>query len=209
MDRNPNKQNNRPPRRQQGNEGRPNNQQKRGRGGQNQVLLTVNGMRALGHRTALVVHPAGELRRRAAECEHLEAGEAGPRVSEVLALFLCDRRDRSQHDHGRNRQFDGQRREAERAADRTRGEGEAGMKLASTSKLRAAQAEQRDIEGALQSSFRDLGDGDRRRRREGSLYQTHRLAGERGEASRNARLLESAHCRSERFLICRQESHAQ
>jgi len=37
------------------------------RGGQNQVLLTVNGLRALGHRAALVAHPDGELRRRAAE----------------------------------------------------------------------------------------------------------------------------------------------
>src|SRR5437773_5921353 len=37
------------------------------RGGQNQVLLTVNGLRALGHRAALVRHPDGERRRRAAE----------------------------------------------------------------------------------------------------------------------------------------------
>src|SRR2546429_1813525 len=37
------------------------------RGGQTQVLLTVNGLRALGHRAALVAHPDGELRRRAAE----------------------------------------------------------------------------------------------------------------------------------------------
>jgi glycosyltransferase involved in cell wall biosynthesis len=37
------------------------------RGGQNQVLLTVNGLRAIGHRAALVAHPDGELRRRAAE----------------------------------------------------------------------------------------------------------------------------------------------
>src|SRR5712664_1191171 len=37
------------------------------RGGQNQVLLTVSGLRALGHRAALVAHPDGELRRRAAE----------------------------------------------------------------------------------------------------------------------------------------------
>ena len=37
------------------------------RGGQNQVLLTVNGLRAIGQRTALVAHPDGELRRRAAE----------------------------------------------------------------------------------------------------------------------------------------------
>jgi glycosyltransferase involved in cell wall biosynthesis len=37
------------------------------RGGQNQVLLTVNGLRAIGHRTALVAHPDGELRRRSAE----------------------------------------------------------------------------------------------------------------------------------------------
>ena len=37
------------------------------RGGQNQVLLTVNGLRAIGDRAALVAHPDGELRRRAAE----------------------------------------------------------------------------------------------------------------------------------------------
>jgi glycosyltransferase involved in cell wall biosynthesis len=37
------------------------------RGGQNQALLTVLGLRAEGHRTVLVAHPAGELRRRAAE----------------------------------------------------------------------------------------------------------------------------------------------
>ena len=37
------------------------------RGGQNQVLLTVLGLRARGHRAALVAHPEGELRRRASE----------------------------------------------------------------------------------------------------------------------------------------------
>ena len=37
------------------------------RGGQNQVLLTVNGLRAIGERAVLVAHPDGELRRRAAE----------------------------------------------------------------------------------------------------------------------------------------------
>jgi glycosyltransferase involved in cell wall biosynthesis len=37
------------------------------RGGQNQVLVTVLGLRSLGHRTALVAHPTGELRRRAEE----------------------------------------------------------------------------------------------------------------------------------------------
>lgn len=37
------------------------------RGGQNQVLLTVMGLLAAGERTLLVGHPAGELRRRAAE----------------------------------------------------------------------------------------------------------------------------------------------
>src|SRR5215213_10308129 len=37
------------------------------RGGQNQVLVTVLGLRALGHRTVLVAHPSGELRRRAQE----------------------------------------------------------------------------------------------------------------------------------------------
>jgi glycosyltransferase involved in cell wall biosynthesis len=37
------------------------------RGGQNQVLLTVNGLLEIGHRAALVAHPDGVLRRRAAE----------------------------------------------------------------------------------------------------------------------------------------------
>jgi L-malate glycosyltransferase len=37
------------------------------RGGQNQVLLTVNGLRAIGHRAALVAHPGGELRQRVQE----------------------------------------------------------------------------------------------------------------------------------------------
>ena len=37
------------------------------RGGQNQVLLTVNGLRAIGQRAAIVAHPNGELRKRVAE----------------------------------------------------------------------------------------------------------------------------------------------
>jgi glycosyltransferase involved in cell wall biosynthesis len=37
------------------------------RGGQNQVLLTVNGLQAIGHRAALVAHPNGQLRQRAIE----------------------------------------------------------------------------------------------------------------------------------------------
>jgi L-malate glycosyltransferase len=37
------------------------------RGGQNQVLLTVNGLRSIGHRAALVAHPDGELRQRMEE----------------------------------------------------------------------------------------------------------------------------------------------
>jgi glycosyltransferase involved in cell wall biosynthesis len=37
------------------------------RGGQNQVLVTVLGLRAIGHRTLLVAHSAGELRQRAKE----------------------------------------------------------------------------------------------------------------------------------------------
>jgi len=37
------------------------------RGGQNQVLLTVNGLRSIGQRAALVAHPHGELRQRMQE----------------------------------------------------------------------------------------------------------------------------------------------
>src|SRR5512134_1457005 len=37
------------------------------RGGQNQVLVTVLGLRSLGHRAVLVAHARGELRQRAEE----------------------------------------------------------------------------------------------------------------------------------------------
>ena len=37
------------------------------RGGQNQVMNTLMGLRALGHRTLLVAHSEGELRQRAKE----------------------------------------------------------------------------------------------------------------------------------------------
>jgi glycosyltransferase involved in cell wall biosynthesis len=37
------------------------------RGGQNQVLVTVMGLRALGHRTTLIAHPSGQLRQRVEE----------------------------------------------------------------------------------------------------------------------------------------------
>src|SRR5438876_8947111 len=53
------------------------------RGGQNQVLLTVNGLRAEGHRAALVAHPNGELRRRAAE--GLELIPLAPRMEVDLS----------------------------------------------------------------------------------------------------------------------------
>jgi glycosyltransferase involved in cell wall biosynthesis len=53
------------------------------RGGQNQVLLTVNGLRAMGHRAALVAHPDGELRRRAAE--GLELVPLAPRTEMDLS----------------------------------------------------------------------------------------------------------------------------
>ena len=53
------------------------------RGGQNQVLLTVNGLRAIGHRAALVAHPNGELRRRAEE--GLELVPLAPRTEMDLS----------------------------------------------------------------------------------------------------------------------------
>lgn len=53
------------------------------RGGQNQVLLTVNGLRAMGQRAALVAHPDGELRKRATE--GLELIPLAPRAEMDLA----------------------------------------------------------------------------------------------------------------------------
>src|SRR3984893_483499 len=56
------------------------------RGGQNQLLLTVNGLREIGHRAALVAHPDGELRRRAAE--GLELIPLAPRTEMDLSAAL-------------------------------------------------------------------------------------------------------------------------
>src|SRR6185436_18739534 len=53
------------------------------RGRQNQVLLTVNGLRSIGQRAALVAHPDGELRRRAAE--GLELVPIAPRTEMDLS----------------------------------------------------------------------------------------------------------------------------
>src|SRR5215813_13652015 len=53
------------------------------RGGQNQVLLTVNGLRSIGQRAALVAHPDGELRRRAEE--GLELVPLAPRTEMDLS----------------------------------------------------------------------------------------------------------------------------
>ncbi len=68
------------------------------RGGQNQVLLTVMGLRAAGHRTMLVAHPSGELRRRAAEGldliplapDHELDLKAGWKLSRALARLTPD-----------------------------------------------------------------------------------------------------------------------
>jgi len=53
------------------------------RGGQNQVLLTVNGLHARGHRVVLVAHPDGELGNRAAD--GLELIPIAPRTEMDLA----------------------------------------------------------------------------------------------------------------------------
>ena len=68
------------------------------RGGQNQVLLTVNGLRAAGHRAMLIAHPSGELRRRAEEGlelvplapDHELDLKAGWRLSRVLKRVKPD-----------------------------------------------------------------------------------------------------------------------
>ena len=73
------------------------------RGGQNQVLLTVLGLRAQGHRAALVAHPDGELRRRAAEGPDLipiaSSGEMGLRAAWQLSRVLKVLRPTMVHAH--------------------------------------------------------------------------------------------------------------
>ena len=62
------------------------------RGGQNQVLLTVLGLRAQGHRAVLAAQPGGELLRRAAEGPDLipiaSSGEMGFRAAWQLSRVL-------------------------------------------------------------------------------------------------------------------------
>jgi len=73
------------------------------RGGQNQVLLTVLGLRTQGHRTALVAHPDGELQRRAAEGPDLvpiaSSGEMGFRAAWQLSRVLRALRPAVVHAH--------------------------------------------------------------------------------------------------------------
>ena len=56
------------------------------RGGQNQVLLTVNGLRSIGQRAALVAHPDGELRRRVRRRTRADSDRAANRNGPVGRL---------------------------------------------------------------------------------------------------------------------------
>ena len=95
------------------------------RGGQNQVLLTVNGLRAIGHRAALVAHPGGELRRRAAE--GLELIPIAPRTEMDLSAAWRFSRHRQAAGAGRHprprpaRRRDGGAGAVDRAAAAARG----------------------------------------------------------------------------------------
>ena len=151
---------------------------------------------------------AGLVGRRTAEREHFEAREPGPRVGQILAFLLRDRRDRAQHDRRRNRQLYRQRGEAEGAADRPRGAGEPGMKLAAAGEAAVPQAEQSDVERPFQGMLRHLGDRRRGRRRQRPLHKPDRLAGERREPPGEARAFEPPHRCGESFLIRRREIHA-
>src|SRR5262249_60011881 len=54
-----------------------------GRGGETQVIVTVMGLRAIGHRTALIAHPDGELRQRGKE--GLDLTPLAPRIEMDLS----------------------------------------------------------------------------------------------------------------------------
>ena len=92
------------------------------RGGQNQVLLTVLGLRARGHRVTLVAHPDGELRRRAAD-----AGEVIPLAPRMemdlsaawkLSRLLRERRPDIVHAHDAHAAHDDDHRH-QRSRDRS------------------------------------------------------------------------------------------
>ena len=80
------------------------------RGGQNQVLLTVLGLRARGHRTALVAHPDGELYRRASDdgpdlIPIAFSGELDLRAAWQLSRVLRTMRPTVVHAHAKQQEF--------------------------------------------------------------------------------------------------------
>ena len=81
------------------------------------------------------------------------------------------------------------------------------MELAAADEPCVSQAEQRDVEGALQGMLRDLGHRRRGGGRECSLQEPDGLAGERRKPPGKARLFETAHRGRESLPIARREFH--
>jgi hypothetical protein len=144
---------------------------------------------------------------RGTQREHFEAGEPGPRIAEILALFSSDRRDCSQHDRGRNRQLYREGRKAEGPADCSGGAGKPRMEFAPTGEPAIFQAEQSDVERMLERMFRHRCDGGRGGSGQRTLDKPDRLAGECGKAAGEARAFEPAHRSGEGLLIRGGEIH--
>ena len=87
--------------------------------------------------------------RRPTQREYFETGQSGPRIGEFFPFLLRDGRDGAEHDRSRNRQLDRKRREPKRTADRPRGAGKPGMKLAAAGEATVSQTEQGNLECAL------------------------------------------------------------
>ena len=82
------------------------------------------------------------------------------------------------------------------------------MKLAAASDAAVPQAEQSDVQGALERLLRHLGDCRRGGRRQCPLHKPDRLAGERRKAAGEAGAFEPPHDRGESLLILDSEIHA-
>ena len=115
------------------------------------------------------------LPRLAAEREHFDAGESGARRAQVLSFLARDLGDRAQKDGGRDRQFDRQRGEAQRASDRARGGGgELVRAVGGPGRRVEIERAEREPERASQGGLARLRDHAARERRHGATQHSGR-----------------------------------
>ena len=124
-----------------------------------------------------------------------------PRIGQVLALAPCDVRDRTQHDDGRNRQFDGKRRQAKRAARGARGRSQRPvqkLRIGTGGRRKRAQCDLERRFEPLRCRGSDRLGGERG---QGVTYQFDGLANDVGEPAGEARMLKGLDGPAQGFAV--------